>query len=125
MASPLTLLIGYYYGVLLRDTNADSLLDDKSSECLLSVADQSLISAGHSVHYRNWLLFEHIRHMDTKLFLVFCELVQNILPSVGSQLITGMYVKANYVYIPCIYICILTQSVTTLTLLVIRMYVSA
>ena len=123
MASPLTLLIGYYYGVLLRDTNADSLLDDMSSECLLSVADQSLISAGHSVHYRNCLLLEHIRHMDTKLFLVFCELVQNIWPSVGSQLITGMYIKANYIYTLYVHIC--TYAICNCINTVSYMYVSA
>ena len=91
MALPLTLLIGYYHGVLLRDINTDSLFDDMFSNCLLNVNDQSLISAGHSVHHRNWLLLEHIRHMDAKAFIVFCELVQNIWPLIGSQLITGMY----------------------------------
>ena len=67
------------------------------SKCLLSVNDQSLISAGHSVHHRNWLLLEHIRHMDAELFLVFCGLVQSIWPLVGSQLITGMYKLRTHV----------------------------
>ena len=95
MALPLTLLIGYYHGVLLRDINTDSLFDDMCSNCLLDVNDQSLISAGHSVHHRNWLLLEHIRHMDAKAFTVFCELVQNIWPLIGSQLITGMYIQTT------------------------------
>ena len=89
MASPLTLLIGYYHGVLLRDINADLLLDDMCSECLLNVHDKSLISTGHNVHHRNWLLLEHVRHIDTKAFSAFCKLVLNLWPEIGSQLITG------------------------------------
>ena len=86
MASPLTLLIGYYHGVLLRDINADLLIHDMCSKCLLDVHDQSLISAGHSVHHRNCLLLERIRHMDKQAFSAFCNLV----PEVGSQLITAV-----------------------------------
>jgi len=89
-ASPLTILIGYYHGVLLRDINADSLFNDMCSGYLLNSHDQSVISTGHSVHYRNWLLLEHIRYMETKAFLEFCKLVQSLWPEIGSQLITGM-----------------------------------
>ena len=91
MVSTSTLLIGYYHGLLLRDINADSLLDDMCTEGLLSSRDHNLISTGHSVHQRNWLLLEHVRHMDKQMFLTFCKLVLGLWPKIGSQLITGMY----------------------------------
>ena len=98
MASPLTLLIGYYHGVLLKDINADSLFDEMCSQCLLNAHEQSVISAGHSVHHRNWLILEHVRCMDTKVFLAFCKLVQKLWPLVGSQLIAGMCMLHMYAH---------------------------
>ena len=92
MASPFTLLIGYYHGVLLRNTNADLLSLDMCTKHLLNANNQSLISTGYSVHHRNWLLLEHVRHLDKEAFSTFCELVQNLWPEVGLQLNTGMYV---------------------------------
>ena len=89
MASPLTLLIGYYHGVLLRDIKADSLVGDMCSGCLISTCDKNLISAGHSVHHRNWLLLEHVRHMKIKTYSAFCKLVLSLWPDVGSQLSIG------------------------------------
>lgn len=103
IASPLTLLIGYYHGVLLRDINAESLFDDMCSKHLLSGNDQSLISAGHSVHHRNWLLLEHVRHMNTEAFLAFCKLMQRLSLAVGSQLITGMLHTYEYTMCTNIY----------------------
>ena len=100
MASPRTLLIGYYHGVLLRDINADSLVDDMCSSCLLSTCDKNIISAGHSVHHRNWLLLEHVRHMEAKTYLAFCELVLSLWPEVGSQLIIGIC----KLYIICLHV---------------------
>ena len=91
MASPFTLLIGYYHSVLLRNTNADLLSPVMTTKHLLNANDQSLISTGHSVHHRNWLLLEHVRHMDKEAFSKFCELIQNLWPEVGSQLIAGKY----------------------------------
>ena len=90
MASPQTLLIGYYHGVLLRDINVDSLVDDMCSSCLLSTCDKKIISGGYSVHHRNWLLLEHVRHMEIKAYLMFCKLILSLWPEIGSQLITGM-----------------------------------
>ena len=90
MTSPLTLLIGYYHGVLLKDINANLLLDEMCSEDLLNAHEQNVISAGHSIHHRNWLILEHVRYMDTKAFLAFCKLVQKLWPLIGSQLIAGM-----------------------------------
>ena len=101
MASPLTLLIGYYHGVLLRDINADLLLDDMCSECLLNVHGQSLISTGHSVHHRNWLLLQHVQHMDNKTFSTFCKLLLKSWPEIGSQLFAGTYVQVTSVCIVC------------------------
>ena len=92
MASPLTLLIAYSHGVLLRDIAADSLFNDICSKHLLDINDQTIICAGHSVHHRNLLLLEYVRHMGTKEFLAFCVIVQNVWPEVGTQLITGMYI---------------------------------
>ena len=93
MASPLTLLIGYYHGALLSEIEAeDSLLDDMCSRHLLNVHERNLIAASNSIHQRNWLLLEHVRHMKEKeKFLEFCELVRSLWPEIGSQLITGVY----------------------------------
>ena len=90
MASPSTLLIGYYHGVLVRDINADLLADDMCSEKLLSSRDRNLIPIGHSEHHRNWLILEYIRHVDTNIFLAFCKLVSRSWPGIGLQLCTGM-----------------------------------
>ena len=87
-----TLLIGYYHGLLLRDTNADSLFGGLYSTGLLSAQEQNIILSGHSCHHRNWLLLEHIRHMDSQALLTFSELVKNVWPQIGMQLIIGMCV---------------------------------
>ena len=92
LASPFTLLIGYYHSVLLRDTNADMLSLDMCTKHLFSANDQSIISTGHSVHHRNWLLLEHVRHMNAKAFSTFCELVKKLWPEIGLQLISGMLI---------------------------------
>ena len=89
--SILTLLIGYYHGLLLRDIDADLLTDKMCSTGLLSIHEQIVISSGHTVHHRNWLLLECVRHMHPYLLLEFCKLVQEEWPEIGSQLITGMY----------------------------------
>ena len=89
--STATLLIGYYYNLLLRDINADLLTEKMSSAGLLRDTDVSTISSGHSIHHRNWLLLEHVRHMDVEALMTFCELLQEMWPEIGLQLITGMY----------------------------------
>ena len=91
MASPLTLLMGYYHGLLLRDINTD-LINDMCSEGLLGTNDQKIISTGQSLYHKKWLLLEHVRHMTTKTFLEFCKLILNSWPEIGEQLITGMYI---------------------------------
>ena len=91
MASSLTLLIGYYHGLLLRDIDTD-LINDMCSEGLLSTDDQKIISTGHCLYHKKWFLLEHVRHMDTKTFLEFCKLILNLWPEIGEQLITGTYV---------------------------------
>ena len=92
-----TLLTGYYHGLLLRDIDADLLIDKMCSTELLSAKEHTVISSGHTVHQRNLLLLEYVRLMDLKLLLEFCKLLEQEWPEIGSQLITSMYV-CMYVY---------------------------
>ena len=85
-----TLLIGYYHGLLLRDTNAESLMDDLYSSGLVTAQEQNVILSGYSLHHRNFLLLELVRHMDSKAILVFSKVVEDIWPEIGMQLVTGM-----------------------------------
>ena len=84
------LLIGYYHGLLLRDTDADLLVADMLSAELLSVQEQNIILSGHTLHHRNWLLLEHVRHLDSESLEVFSRLVQDMWPQIGLQLATGI-----------------------------------
>ena len=96
-----TLLIGYYHGLLLRDTNADSLVGDLYSTGLLTVQELNVILSSHSSHHRNWLLLEHVRHMDSQALLGFSGLVKDVWPHIGIQLTTGTFVcyeVDNYAY---------------------------
>ena len=85
-----TLLIGYYHGLLLRDINADLLTDKNPLTELLSLHEKTIISSGHSVCHRNWLLLEYVRHMDMQHLLIFFKLVKEEWPEIGSQLNTGI-----------------------------------
>ena len=87
-----TLLIGYYHGLLLRDIDADQLTDKMCSTGLLTDHQQTIISSCYTVHHRNWLLLEHVRHMDLESLSKFCKLLQEEWPEIGSQLIMGMLV---------------------------------
>ena len=84
-----TLLIGYYHGLLLRDIDADQLTDKMCSTGLLTNQQQTVISCGHTVHHRNWLLLEYVRQLDLDSLLKFCKVLQEEWPEIGSQLITG------------------------------------
>lgn len=84
------ILIGYYHGLLMRDLDADLLVEDMLLADLLNVQEQNLILSGYSLHLRNWLLLEHVRHLDSQSLLAFSRLVQDIWPQVGLQLVTGM-----------------------------------
>ena len=84
-----TLLIGYYHDLLLRDIDSDLLTDDMYSIHLLTSDEQIVIDSGCSVHQRNWLLLEHVRHMETQALSAFCDLLQNKSPQIGMQLLTG------------------------------------
>ena len=90
-----TLLIGYYHGLLLRDIDSDLLTDKMCSSGLLTADEQSLISSGHTVHHSNWLLLEHVRHMELPLLLEFCKLIEKEWVDIGSQLTTGLYVTLH------------------------------
>ena len=85
-----TLLIGYYHGLLLRDIDADHLNDNMCSTGLLTDHQQTVISSGHTVHHRNWLLLEYVRQLNLESFLKFCKLLQEDWPEIGTQLIMGM-----------------------------------
>ena len=90
MMTTATLLIGYYHGLLLRSIDADVLIDKMCPIGLLTAHEQSIISSGHSVHQSNRLLLNHVCYMDEQALITFCELVQEIWPQIGSQLIAGM-----------------------------------
>ena len=90
MKEDTTLLIGYYYDLLLRDINANQLTDKMSSAGLLTDTDGTVISSGQSVHQRNCLLLEHVRHMDVQALVTFCEFLKETCPQIGLQLITGI-----------------------------------
>ena len=85
-----TLLIGYYHGLLLRDIDADQLTDKMCSTGLLTDHQQTVISSGHTVHHRNWLLLEYVRQLDPESLLKFCNLLQEKWPEISTQLIMGM-----------------------------------
>ena len=87
-----TLLIGYYHGLLLRDIDADHLTDKMGTTGLLTCDELSLISSGHTVHYKNWLLLEHVRKFELERLLQFFKLVKEEWVEIGSQLTAGTYV---------------------------------
>ena len=99
MMTTATLLIGYYHGLLLRSIDADVLTDKMCSVGLLTAQEQNFISSSHSVHQRNCLLLNHVRQMDDQALLTFCELVQEIWPQTGSQLIAGMHLATLTIYL--------------------------
>ena len=94
-----TLLIGYYHGLLLRDIDADLLIDKMCSTGLLADHEQAIISCGHTVHHRNWLLLEYVRLMHLESLLTFCELLQEEWPEISLQLITGIHSELHIGYI--------------------------
>ena len=94
-------MIGYYHGLLLRDTNADSLIGELYSIGLLSAQEQNMILFGHSSYHKNWLLLEYVRHMNSQALLAFSELVKDVWPQIGMQLVAGTYVY-SYVYTFCV-----------------------
>ena len=107
-----TLLIGYYHGLLLRDIDADQLTEKICSTGLLTDHQQTVISSGHTVHHRNWLMLEHVRHMDLESLSKFCKLLQEEWPEIGSQLIVGMLVCGTIVTLSvtqCDHDCILCK----------------
>ena len=86
-----TLLIGYYHGLLLKSIDADMLKDKMCSVGLLTTHEKIIISSGHSVYQKNCLLLNYVQQMDVQVLLTFSELVQEMWPLIGSQLIAGMY----------------------------------
>ena len=93
MMTTATLLVGYYHGLLLKSIDADLLKDKMHSVGLLTAHEQVTISSGHSVYQKNLLLLNHVQQMNVQAFSMFSELVQEIWPQIGSQLIAGSYVS--------------------------------
>ena len=100
-----TLLIGYYHGLLLKSIDADLLTDKMYSAGLLTAQEQIVISSGYSVYQKNWLLLEHIQHMHVQALVTFCELLQEIWPQIGSQLILGVCIFDKNVGAVCMCVC--------------------
>ena len=73
----------------MRDIDADLLVNKMCSTGLLTGDELPVISSGHSVHQRNWLLLEHVRQFELQLLLEFCKLVKEEWVEIGSQLIAG------------------------------------
>ena len=96
MMTTATLLIGYYHGLLLKSIDADMLTSKMRSVGLLAAHEQVIISSGHSVYQKNCLLLNYVQLMDVQALLTFSELVQELWPQIGSQLIAGTYVCAPY-----------------------------
>jgi len=59
-----TLLISYYHGLLLRDINADQLVDQMVSNGIVTETERSIVSTGSSIHQRNRLLLECARNFE-------------------------------------------------------------
>ena len=74
----------------MRDIDPCVVMDKMCSNDLLAPHDRGTILAGYSIYQRSWLLLEHVRHMEVKMLLKFCEFVQEFLPQVGLQLVAGM-----------------------------------
>ena len=85
-----TLLIGYYYGLLLKDVCIEQLITKMCSSDLLTVHDKTIISTGYSGHQQKYILLEISRHLDAKNLTAFCKLVEEFNPNVGMQLNKGM-----------------------------------
>ena len=84
-----TLLIGYYYGLLLKSIDADLLINKMCSVGLLTAYQKTVVSGGHSVYQKNRLLLHHAIQMNVPALTRFCELIQEIWPLTGSQMIAG------------------------------------
>ena len=90
LISSSTLLIGYYHIILLRDINADMLLDKMCTNGFITPHDRELILAGHSIHQQKLLLLEHVRHMEMQKLVKFCEFVKETSLRAGLQLKAGI-----------------------------------
>ena len=75
--------------------DADMLMDPMSLNGLLAAHDQELILTGQSKHQRNWLLLEHMRHMEMQTLVKFCEIVREFEEFYSSWFTVGnRYVNA-------------------------------
>ena len=109
MMTTAALLIGYYHGLLLKSIDADLLTDRMGSAGLLTAQEQIVISSGHSVYQKNWLLLEHVQYMDVHALVTFCELLQEIWPQIGSQLMLGVCIFDNVAAV-CACVCVLLKA---------------
>ena len=86
---PSTLLFGYYHDLLVTKLDTKCITNMYSTG-LLTLHEQELILAGHSMHQRKCLLLEDVRHLETKSLIKFCECIEESIPTVAAQL-AGMY----------------------------------
>ena len=84
-----TLLIGYYYGLLLRDLDVEETVEIMRSNDSLALQDQALVFSGYSGHQRKIILLEIIRQKDLKYVSAFCELLIDFDLEIGSVLLKG------------------------------------
>ena len=56
---------------------------------MLSTSDQELISCGYSLYQRNYLLLGFVQQLPKNALSSFCEMVKEVHPKIGSQLVTG------------------------------------
>ena len=94
-----TLLIGYYHSLLLKYIDPNLLVNKMCLHGLLTGSEEELISTGHSIHHKNQLLLEYVRHMQTVTLMIFCEYVQESVPRVGSQLVKGMFISISLKFV--------------------------
>jgi len=84
-----TLLVGYYHGLLMRDVNYDLLMDKMCARGLLTGQDKELVFKGYSVYQRKCLLLDYAESMSTEQLVIFCDLVEELYPEIGTQLKIG------------------------------------
>ena len=74
----------------MRNIDVNLVIDKMCLNNLLAPSDQEMMFTAHSIHQRNWVTLEYVRSNGIQVLVKFCEFMQEILPEVGLQLLTGM-----------------------------------
>lgn len=74
----------------MKEMNPDTMVKRMAAEGLLSKNDQDFITIGHSLHHKNALLLSCVQKFSIQALQAFCELVQELWPMVGTQLLAGI-----------------------------------